>query len=189
MVAFSLDMQYKGYIIGYNRLVTAEFQLGEQVEKINWTPWTPSFRYQEAKKHLYDALLLTELMNKQDFDRMTADNKYKELVRAITSVGKKLTTKKQRHVGGRLDHKLKRLKHKLISQKFLEGKQSQNYKNTAEVIKLPNAATGVYIIIYYICEKGRTTGMSSIYPCTVSFFGNFMEVEIIAYLLKLSWRL
>ena len=114
------------------------FRLGEQVGKINWTPWVPSFRYQEAKKSLYDRMIYDELMRKQDFDLLTPDRMYQELVRAMTNAGRKLMEKKPRHQGGRMNVKLKRLKHDLINQKSLNGKQSQSYQKAAEVIVLSN---------------------------------------------------
>ena len=74
------------------------------------------------------------MINKQDFDKLTADNKYEELVRAITNVGRKLMGDKPRHMGGHMNVRLKRLKQALIYQKSLGGKQSQSYQKAAEVI-------------------------------------------------------
>ena len=92
------------------------------------------FRYQEVHKHLYNDLIYTELINKQDFDQLTADNMYKELVRAITNVGRMFMGYKPRHEEGRMNVKLKRLKRNLIYQKSLGGEQSQSYQKAAEVI-------------------------------------------------------
>ena len=86
----------------YNRLVTAVFQLGEPVPKVNWTPLLPSFLYQEDKKHLYDEKILNNLMNFQAFNKLSSERMYKELVRTITKVGK------PQNVGGRMNEKLKR---------------------------------------------------------------------------------
>ena len=92
----------------YIRLVTAVFQLGEPVPKVNWTPWLPSFRYQEDKKHSYDEKILNNLMNFQAFNKLSSERMYKELVRAITKVGKSLMGRKPQNVGGRMNEKLKR---------------------------------------------------------------------------------
>ena len=82
--------------------MTAVFQLGEPVPKVNWTPLLPSFLYQEDKKHLYDEKILNNLMNFQAFNKLSSERMYKELVRTITKVGK------PQNVGGRMNEKLKR---------------------------------------------------------------------------------
>ena len=114
-------------------MVTAVFRVGELVPKINWTPWTPSFRYQSDKRHLYDTLILSNLRTLEDFDKLSSENMYKELVWSITEVGKKLmvSRKPKSHDNAR-NIKLKRLKRKVTIEKTRSGKQSQEYKKVAE---------------------------------------------------------